>query len=65
MHSPATNSKCGVPPLITAPRAMIASVSLLTATRFAASGISKAPGTFIIVIFNLSWIIIKTKSIKI
>src|SRR3990167_2206518 len=44
VHSPATYSKCGVPPRITAPRAMIASNSLRWAIFCATRGISKAPG---------------------
>src|SRR5690606_19683859 len=44
VHSPATYSKCGVPPRITAPRATIAEYSPCWATFCATSGISKAPG---------------------
>ena len=42
-HSPATYSKCGVPPRITAPSATIASYSPLAAILSSTSGISKAP----------------------
>src|SRR5690606_26460813 len=44
-HSPATYSKCGVPPRMTAPRVMMASYCLRSATLRTISGISKAPGT--------------------
>ncbi|MNR24153.1 hypothetical protein D3C85_1412170 [compost metagenome] len=44
VHSPATYSKCGVPPRMTAPRAMMAEYSPCWATFWATSGISKAPG---------------------
>ena len=43
-HSPATYSKCGVPPLITAPKAIIASYFFVAATRCTTTGNSKAPG---------------------
>src|SRR5690554_1078823 len=44
VHSPATYSKWGVPPRITAPRAMMAAYSSRWATFWATRGSSKAPG---------------------
>jgi hypothetical protein len=44
-HSPATKSKCGVPPRITAPRAMMASYLPVATSFLATSGSSQAPGT--------------------
>src|SRR5260370_22199159 len=46
--SPATYSKCGVSPRITAPRQMIAWRRLLAASSRATSGISQEPGTLTI-----------------
>ena len=43
LHSPATKSKCGVPPRITAPIAIMASCLPFFATFFAAKGNSYAP----------------------
>ncbi len=55
VHSPATYSKCGVPPRMTAPRAMMASYSPCCATFCATSGISKAPGARMMVMsFSLT-----------
>src|SRR5207342_3345106 len=44
-HSPATKSKCGVSPRMTAPRQITASSSPDSTSCFATSGISNAPGT--------------------
>src|SRR5690606_18246830 len=53
VHSPDTYSKCGVPPRITAPKAIIAAYSLRSATFCATKGSSKAPGARITVIESL------------
>ena len=52
LASPATYSKCAVPPRITVPNATIASNFLLSAKRRATNGNSYAPGARTIVIFS-------------